>query len=66
MAGPLTLQLEASGMEEAVAQGATAANGSYTFTVKATQRGLYKFRVLFGGGNGCLGSRSNKVKVRVH
>ena len=66
VAGPLTLQLKRGGWKTVAQGAATTASGSYTFTVKATQRGLYKFRVLFGGGNGYLGSRSKQVKVRVH
>ena len=65
MSGAVALQLKAHGWQT-IAHKATKADGSYKFAVKATHAGLYKFRVLYGGGNGYLGSKSGKVKVRVH
>jgi hypothetical protein len=64
VAGSVTLQLKSGGWKT-VAQGNTRADGSFKLAYKATQTGLYKFRVLFGA-NGYLGSKSSKVRVRVH
>ena len=64
VAGAVTLQPKAGGWQT-VGQANTSGTGSFKFAYKATHTGLYKFRVLFGA-NGYLGSKSSKVKVRVH
>ncbi len=64
VAGAFTLQLKSGGWRT-VRQGQTKADGTFKVSVKATHTGLYKFRVLFAA-NGYLGSKSSKVKVRVH
>jgi hypothetical protein len=59
----LTVQRSDHGWQTVGTVTANAA-GAYKFVTKAPTRGIYKFRVLFGGGNGYLSSISSKVKVR--
>jgi hypothetical protein len=62
--GQVTLQLKSGGWQT-VGQRSTTATGAFKFALRATHTGLAKFRVLFGA-NGYLGSRTSKIKVRVH
>lgn len=63
-AGQVALQLKSGGWQT-VGQANTGGSGSFKFAYKATHTGQYKFRVLFGA-SGYIGSKSSKVKVRVH
>ncbi len=63
-AGALSLQLKAGGWQT-VATGNTKSDGTFKLGYKATHTGSYKFRVLFAS-SGYIGSKSSKVKVRVH
>ena len=64
VAGSVTLQLKAGGWKT-VDQAGTKSDGSFKLRYKPSSTGRHKFRVLFAGPPGYLGSMSSKVKVQV-